>query len=44
MINEREMVSKVHVTRIICAIHCDHFMEMIVGRIFTLDGGGSGKG
>lgn len=38
------MVSKVHVIRIIGAILCDHFMQMIVGRIYTLDGGGPGRG
>lgn len=36
--------SKVLVIRIVCAILCDHFMEIIVVRIYPLDGGGSEKG
>lgn len=33
--------NKVLVIRIVCAILCDHFMEIIVVRIYPLDGGGS---
>ena len=36
--------SEVLVIRIVRAILCDHFMEIIVVRIYPLDGGGSEKG
>lgn len=38
------MVSKVHVTGVVCAILCGHFMEIIGERIYTLDRRGFGKG
>lgn len=38
------MVSKVHVTRVICAILGGHFMEILGERIYTLGVGGFGKG
>lgn len=38
------MVSKAYVIGIVGAVLCGHFMEVIVERIYTLDGAGSQKG